>query len=265
MLPRSRFFKDPAAARRHAACRPVGRRPVVSPMHGNARPAMRSRTSRDVVTVARRAHRGRDRLAGRDHVPRLGRPRRSRARVVGASSTTTRARSPPRCRRAASARASTSRSSVRRLAPLVTAIQAVWLAGATLVCLPLPMRLGSIEEFAQQTRRRIANAPRRARGRRPRARAVPRAVEPGRSAGRARSTSCAATRRRGSAPPTTPSDSAIVQFTSGSTDDPKGVMLPHRCLVAEHRRDRRGRGARAATTSASRGCRSTTTWGSSGC
>ncbi len=24
---------------------------------------------------------------------------------------------------------------------------------------------------------------------------------------------------------------AIVQFTSGSTDDPKGVMLPHRCLV----------------------------------
>ncbi|OWY58554.1 hypothetical protein B7486_79345, partial [cyanobacterium TDX16] len=30
--------------------------------------------------------------------------------------------------------------------PFVTAIQAVWLSGATLVVLPLPMRLGSIEE-----------------------------------------------------------------------------------------------------------------------
>src|SRR5689334_3298147 len=42
--------------------------------------------------------------------------------------------------------------------PLVTTIQATWLAGATLVCLPLPMRLGSIEEFANQTRRRITNS-----------------------------------------------------------------------------------------------------------
>src|SRR5881394_3126182 len=41
---------------------------------------------------------------------------------------------------------------------LYTAIEAVWLAGATLVVLPLPMRLGSIEEFALQTRRRIASA-----------------------------------------------------------------------------------------------------------
>src|SRR5581483_1684701 len=41
---------------------------------------------------------------------------------------------------------------------LVTTIQATWLAGATIVCLPLPMRLGSIEEFAAQTRRRIQNA-----------------------------------------------------------------------------------------------------------
>ncbi len=42
--------------------------------------------------------------------------------------------------------------------PIVTTIQAVWLAGGTLVCLPLPMRLGSIEEFAHQTRHRIKNA-----------------------------------------------------------------------------------------------------------
>src|SRR4051812_2974776 len=42
-------------------------------------------------------------------------------------------------------------SHVSLLAPttrkLVTAIQAVWLSGATAVVLPLPMRMGSIEEF----------------------------------------------------------------------------------------------------------------------
>src|SRR3954452_12175018 len=42
--------------------------------------------------------------------------------------------------------------------PLYTAIEAVWLAGATLVVLPLPMRLGSIEEFVAQTRVRMASA-----------------------------------------------------------------------------------------------------------
>ena len=41
---------------------------------------------------------------------------------------------------------------------LVTAIQAVWLAGATVVVLPLPMRMSSIEEFVHQTRVRIINA-----------------------------------------------------------------------------------------------------------
>src|SRR6516165_364487 len=42
--------------------------------------------------------------------------------------------------------------------PLVTAIQATWLAGATVVVLPLPMRLGSLEEFVAQTRTRIRTA-----------------------------------------------------------------------------------------------------------
>src|SRR3954447_25088348 len=41
---------------------------------------------------------------------------------------------------------------------LVTAIQATWLSGATAVVLPLPMRLGSIEEFLAQTRARIRSA-----------------------------------------------------------------------------------------------------------
>ena len=42
--------------------------------------------------------------------------------------------------------------------PLVTAIQACWLAGACAVVLPLPMRMGSLEEFVDQTRSRIRNA-----------------------------------------------------------------------------------------------------------
>src|SRR5437870_5121116 len=42
--------------------------------------------------------------------------------------------------------------------PLVTAIQATWLSGAAVVVLPLPMRLGSFDEFVVQTRARIASA-----------------------------------------------------------------------------------------------------------
>jgi fatty-acyl-CoA synthase len=38
---------------------------------------------------------------------------------------------------------------------LVTAMQAVWLCGATLVVLPLPMRLASLEDFTKSTRNRI--------------------------------------------------------------------------------------------------------------
>ena len=39
--------------------------------------------------------------------------------------------------------------------PLVTGISATWLAGATLMMLPLPMRLASIEDFVAQTRMRL--------------------------------------------------------------------------------------------------------------
>src|SRR4051812_18027238 len=41
---------------------------------------------------------------------------------------------------------------------LVTVIEATWLAGATVVVLPLPMRLASIEEFVEQTRARVRSA-----------------------------------------------------------------------------------------------------------
>src|SRR5437763_653768 len=41
---------------------------------------------------------------------------------------------------------------------LVTTIQATWLAGATVVVLPLPMRMAGIDDFVAQTRARIRSA-----------------------------------------------------------------------------------------------------------
>ncbi|HEX8805170.1 MAG TPA: AMP-binding protein, partial [Acidimicrobiales bacterium] len=115
--------------------------------------------------------------------------------------------------------------------PLVTAIQATWLAGATVVVLPLPMRLSSIEEFVSQTRLRIRNAdavlvvidPELAGFVTP---------EPGDPPMVAPAELAAGDAAAWSRPPTDPERLAILQFTSGSTSDPKGVMLPDRVLCA---------------------------------
>jgi fatty-acyl-CoA synthase len=113
--------------------------------------------------------------------------------------------------------------------PLVTALQAIWLAGATVVCLPLPLRLGSIEEFALQTRRRIGHAE-----------ATLVIVDPELQPFLIREASDPPVVRldelRGRAahwerPPDDPGALALLQFTSGSTADPKGVMLPHHCVL----------------------------------
>jgi fatty-acyl-CoA synthase len=114
--------------------------------------------------------------------------------------------------------------------PFVTAVQATWLAGATVVVLPLPMRLGSIEDFVTQTRRLIVHADAQVvvidaqlsefldpqPGDPPiirldELRGAPGAYE---------------------RPADDPDALAILQFTSGSTADPKGVMVPHRCMTA---------------------------------
>ncbi len=121
---------------------------------------------------------------------------------------------------------------------LVTAIEAVWVAGATAIILPLPMRLGSIEEFVGQTRVRVRNADSDCLVADP---ALAEFLEPkegdppvvllndlAREAGQLGS---GAYER----PPIDPEDLAILQFTSGSTADPKGVMLPHRCVAANQR------------------------------
>lgn len=115
---------------------------------------------------------------------------------------------------------------------LVTAIEATWLAGAATVMLPLPMRLGSIEEFVAQTRARILAAdavlvvadPALAdlldrRPGDPPVVMLDELAREGRSASYVR-------------PADDPDTLAILQYTSGSTSDPKGVMLPHRCVAA---------------------------------
>jgi fatty-acyl-CoA synthase len=119
--------------------------------------------------------------------------------------------------------------------PLVTAIQATWLAGAAAVMLPLPMRLGSIEDFVRQTRARIRASdsvllvidPQLAPFIAPEPGDPPIVGLDELETGPGRPTAAAYVR-----PPDDPDALAILQYTSGSTSDPKGVMLPHRCVTA---------------------------------
>lgn len=112
---------------------------------------------------------------------------------------------------------------------LVTAIQSVWLAGATVVVLPLPMRMGSLDEFVAQTRQRIHHGditlvladPELAPFITP---------EPGDP--ELMVFDAVPTGEMFVEPVNDPETSAILQFTSGSTSDPKGVVLPHRAVCA---------------------------------
>src|SRR4051794_24284114 len=117
---------------------------------------------------------------------------------------------------------------------LVTLIQATWLAGATSVVLPLPMRLASIEEFVAQTRARVRSAD---------AGLVvidadlaaflePDPDDPPTLVLQDLLGAAGTTTGRFEPPAIDPAGLAILQFTSGSTADPKGVMLPHTQVCA---------------------------------
>jgi fatty-acyl-CoA synthase len=114
---------------------------------------------------------------------------------------------------------------------LVTAIQGTWLAGGTIVVLPLPMRLSSIEEFVAQTRRRIRHADAGLVVVDPELAAFV-TPEPGDPRMVGFDDLAGGDARRWVRPPDDPDRLAILQFTSGSTSDPKGVMLPDRVLCA---------------------------------
>lgn len=118
---------------------------------------------------------------------------------------------------------------------LTTTIQATWLAGATAMVLPLPMRLSSVEEFITQTRRRITAADT--------ALLVidddlaafyePDATDPPIALMKDLFDASALKKADAfSVPSIDPDALAVLQFTSGSTSDPKGVMLPHRTVLA---------------------------------
>ena len=118
---------------------------------------------------------------------------------------------------------------------LVTAIQATWLCGATLVPLPLPMRLSSIDAFVAQTRVRMRKADTSMllidsqlsefvvpiAGDPPIVNLDDLTWAPGHP-----------TADRYQRPADDFDALAILQFTSGSTAEPKGVMLPQRVLGA---------------------------------
>ncbi len=118
-------------------------------------------------------------------------------------------------------------------ATLVTAMQAVWLCGATLVVLPLPMRLASLEDFTSSTRNRIRLAD-----------SACVLVDPDLAPfltteeddppmylldDLADADQTAADFVR---PDYHHDDLFILQFTSGSTSEPKGVQLSNRLVAA---------------------------------
>ena len=94
--------------------------------------------------------RGPDRRSGTEPVPSTG--------SNGVDSTTTLVRWPSSCRRAASGPAPTWASSAPPPGRSSPRCRRSGSRAAPLVTLPLPMRLGSIEAFVDQTRRRIVNA-----------------------------------------------------------------------------------------------------------
>ncbi len=118
---------------------------------------------------------------------------------------------------------------------LMTVIQGCWLSGIASMVLPLPMRMASLDAFVESTRARIrhgdaklvliddALAPFYESGPgdpplEPMAAVMPRSGNP--------------SGERLEIPANDPERLVILQYTSGSTSEPKGVMIPDRVLTA---------------------------------
>lgn len=118
---------------------------------------------------------------------------------------------------------------------LMTIVRGCWLAGAASMVLPLPMRMASLDAFVEGTRARIRHGEAKllliddalaafyepTAGDPPTLSMAAVMPGPGRATGEALET-----------PPVDPERLVILQYTSGSTSEPKGVMIPDRVLCA---------------------------------
>ena len=111
---------------------------------------------------------------------------------------------------------------------LVTAIQGCWLAGAASMVMPLPMRMGSLDEFLTQTRGRLIHGDVKAL-------IMDDDFSAFYTAGSGDppvvglSSLFGGPDRLATVEPD-PERLVILQYTSGSTSEPKGVMIPDRVL-----------------------------------
>lgn len=118
---------------------------------------------------------------------------------------------------------------------LITAVQGCWLAGIASMVLPLPMRMASLEAFVESTRARIRHGDAKlvliddllagfyeAGPGDPPIEPIGAVLPgPGNPSG-----------ERLEIPANDPERLIILQYTSGSTSEPKGVMIPDRVLTA---------------------------------
>ncbi len=118
---------------------------------------------------------------------------------------------------------------------LMTIIRGCWMSGMASMVLPLPMRMASLDAFVEGTRARIRHGDAKlvliddqlaafyetAPGDPPTMSMGAVLPGPGRPSG-----------ERLEVPPHNPERLVILQYTSGSTSEPKGVMIPDRVLTA---------------------------------
>jgi fatty-acyl-CoA synthase len=116
---------------------------------------------------------------------------------------------------------------------LLTAIQATWLTGAAIVVLPARTRLGSAEEFREQTNSRVVFSEASLVVVDPDLRGSVEPINPERvvTFPELGSATASVPDGRYQRPTEDPDETAVLQFTSGSTAEPKGVVIPHRCIM----------------------------------